>query len=166
MYEMFDEMYDLSNHKKADTIKWIIYGVVIALIIVGLVITMVKVFAPNDGDVLGASAFEIGTIDAEGKEERNTGFIRSKEFISVDGLSVDIQKDANIKYKLVYYTETVDGEPEYLSTTEFLTADLDKATIPATAKLVKIVIQPIGDAEVSNSELREYVSELTVTVGK
>ncbi len=158
--------YELYEHKRGDQVKWVIAFVLIALLIVGMVFTLVKVSNNESTNTLNSFAFEIGTIDAEGKEERNTAFIRSKDFISVDGLSVDIQKDANIKYKLVYYTETVDGEPEYLSTTEYLTADLDKATIPATAKLVKIVIQPIGDAEVSNSELREYVSELTVTIGK
>ncbi len=159
----------LQNHKRSDTIKWVIAFVLIAVLISAVIVLGVKLNAQITTATVGATAYEIGSLDDSGKPVDNTGFIVTKDYISANGLTVKIDKDANVQYKVYYFakSETDASASTFLSASEtWLKSDLDGTTIPEGADLVKIVIQPVGDAEVSLFEVIGYAKQLTVTYNK
>lgn len=106
--------------------------------------------------------YDIGTLDANGKVTKSTENIYLKDYITTDGLKVTIKEKADIQYKLYFYTE----DKTFVSASSaWLTADFD-GTVPATAKYVRIVIDPTEDAEVSALEVFGYANQLTVTYNK
>lgn len=153
-------------HQRRDNVKWVIAFVLIAVLLVGMVITFVKLADNETTKTVGVTAFEIGGLSAEGKEIKDTGCIRMKKAISVDGLEIKIVEDATVKYQVFYFGEDEDGNEQFLSASEALSADLDASSIPAGAKLCKVVIEPTMDAEVSLFEISGYANQLTITYNK
>lgn len=106
--------------------------------------------------------YDIGTLDANGKVTKSTENIYLKDYITTDGLKVTIKEKADIQYKLYFYTE----DKTFVSaSSSWLKADFD-GNVPATAKYVRVVIDPIEDAEVSVLEVFGYANQLTVTYNK
>lgn len=106
--------------------------------------------------------YDIGTLDANGKVTKSTENIYLKDYITTDGLKVTIKEKSDIQYKLYFYTE---DKTFVSSSSSWLKADLD-GNVPATAKYVRVVIDPIEDAEVSVLEVFGYANQLTVTYNK
>lgn len=158
-------MASLRTHQRRDTVKWVIAFILIAALIVGLAIALVKIDKQVNTVTLRSSAYEIGTLNESGQAAKNTGYIVTKDYVPADGLKVTLKSKADIQYKLFFYSENSKGEKEYVSATDMLSADF-AGTIPENAKFVKIVIQPIGDAEVSLLEINGYASQLTVVHNK
>lgn len=144
----------------------------VALIIlaVGMVVLflMVANMANNSVDVksVGAFAFEIGGLDAEGNEIKNTGCIRLKKAVNADGLEIVIDEEADIKYVVYFFSLNEDGEEVFLSKTDVLEADLEVSLIPEGAELAKVVIEPTMDAEVSFWEIEGYAGQLSISYNK
>lgn len=106
--------------------------------------------------------YDIGSLDVNGKVIKSSENIYTKDYINVDGLKVTIKEKADVQYKLFWYTE----DKTFVSASSaWLTADFD-GTVPATAKYVRVVIDPTEDAEVSALEVFGYASQLTVTYNK
>lgn len=154
---------------KSDKAKWLavaLAGVTLTAAVVGL---SVKVSKQDTTKELGASAYSIGLLDDEtGKayEEADKSGLATKKYYDLDGLKVEVAKNATVKYQVNYYDE----EKNFL-TVQTLTDDFDSANIPsaaATADFVKIEIIPLDDddGEVGVFEKSGYVKQLTVTVAK
>ena len=112
--------------------------------------------------VSAATGYDIGTLDANGKVTKSTENIYLKDYITTDGLKVTIKEKSDIQYKLYFYTE----DKTFVSaSSSWLKADFD-GDVPATAKYVRVVIDPIEDAEVSVLEVFGYANQLTVTYNK
>ena len=135
---------------------------IIAMIatIVGLAVTVSRSTAQK----LGGEAYEIGLLDAEGKEEKGDTAIRTRKGVTVDGLKCELEKDAKIKYQLFFY----DKDGKFLSASAELTGDYDDSGVPENAKTVKIMITPTADEDgkVSLIEVLGYADLLTVTTNK
>lgn len=160
-------MTSLRRHQKADTIKWIVVFVLVATLIAGLAVVFVKLDRQTTTASLRSTAYSIGTLDSKGEYEKNTGYIYTKDYVTADGLEITVSEDANVKYKVFYYSVDEDGVKTFLSASaDWLTADLDASTIPEGADVARIVIQPVGDAEVSLLEIAGYANQLTVTYNK
>ena len=160
-------MTSLRRHQKADTIKWIVVFVLVATLIAGLAVVFVKLDRQTTTASLRSTAYSIGTLDAEGEYEKNTGYIYTKDYVTADGLEITVSEDANVKYKVFYYSVDEDGVKTFLSASaDWLIADLDASTIPEGADVARIVIQPVGDAEVSLLEIAGYANQVTVTYNK
>jgi len=160
-------MTSLKRHQRADTVKWIIVFVLVAALVAGLAVVFVKMDRQTTTASLRSTAYSIGTLDAEGEYEKNTGYIYTKDYVTADGLEITVSEDANVKYKVFYYSVDEDGVKTFLSASaDWLTADLDAATIPEGADVARIVIQPVGDAEVSLLEIAGYANQVTVTYNK
>lgn len=153
-------------HQRRDNVKWVIAFILIAVLLVGMVITFVKLADNETTKTVSASAFEIGGLDEQGKEIKNTACIRMKNSVSVDGLSIALDKDATVKYTVFYFTVDENGDEVFLSKSDLLDADLDASSIPGTAEVCKIVIEPTMDAEVSLFEINGYANQLTITYNK
>lgn len=152
-----------ANNGTKNTIKRVILIVfILAMIatIIGLAVTVSRSTAQK----LGGEAYEIGLLNAEGKEEKGETAIRTRKGVTVDGLKCELEKDAKIKYQLFFY----DKDGKFLSSSGALTADYDGKSIPEGAETVKIMITPTADEDgkVSLIEVLGYANLLTVTTDK
>lgn len=146
---------------KISTIVLSIAVVLISVVLIGMIVKMTN--SETTKTVGGFYNYEIGLIDdTTGEELSGTSSIRTKDYVTTDGLTVEVKKDANVSYVIYFY----DTDKEFLSKTETLTADYDGTAIPEGAEYAKIVITPNNDAEVSWTEINGYQSKLTVTVNK
>lgn len=155
----------LRQHKRSDAVKWTIAFILIILLVgavVGMGIALNKQITTR---TLGATAYVVGNIDEQGLAAKDTATICTKDFVTVDGLKVEIAEKAEIRYKLFFYSENADGEKSFISATAFLTADFS-GTIPANAKYVKVVIDPLNDSDISLLEVRGYAAQLQVTYNR
>lgn len=157
----------MSNFKRrqsSDRIKWTIVFTLIALLLISMIFSFMKIEDSNSKKELGQNFFtySIGLIDEEGKELQGTTSIRTKKFHSVDGLECDIVEKATITYKVFFYDE----DKNFISVTSSLATDSDNSIVPETAKFFKLEISPTNDAEVSFSEINDYANMLNVSINK
>ena len=153
-----------NKFNRSNNVKWVITFVLIAMLIVSVVFVFVKLNKDEKTKTLGANSFTyaIGLLDAEGEYEQGTSSIYMKDFVSVDGLTVEVDEDATVKYKVFFFNE----DKEYIgSSDEDLSEDF-AGTIPTDAEYFKIMITPTNDAEVSWTEIGTYAGMITVTVNK
>ena len=158
---------------KSGRMKWLAVGLSLVSLTAAVVGLSVKVSKQETTKELGASAYAIGLLDDEtGKiptgdgVEVDKGGLATTKFYDVDGLKVEVAKNATVKYQVNYYDE----EKKFLAV-QTLTDDFDSANIPSTAstaEYVKIEIIPTDDddGEVSLLEKSGYVKQVTVTVAK
>ena len=146
---------------KISTILLTIAVVLISIVMIGVIVKMTR--SETTKTVGGFYNYEIGLLDdTTGEELSGTSSIRTKDYVTTDGLTVEVKKDANVSYVIYFY----DTDKEFLTKTETLTADYDGTAIPEGAEYAKIVITPNNDAEVSWNEINGYQNKLTVTVNK
>lgn len=157
-------MSSFNKRLNANKIKWIITFVLIAMLSIAVVFAFVKIDKNQKTKTLGTNSFTyaIGLLDAEGEYVQGTSSIYTKDFTSVDGLTVEIKEDATITYKLFFY----DADKGFVDKTSDLSLNYDGSSIPATAEYFKVMITPTNDAEVSFFEIGTYAGQLTVTVNK
>ena len=103
-------------------------------------------------------SWEKGLIAVDGGDVRGTIAIRTKDFVPINGLIVDLRDNAGITYQIFWYDE----HKVFISCTEELVVDFDMTQRPELAEYARFMIKPINDPEVSRSEIQEYASELTV----
>lgn len=148
--------------RKGKKTALIVAGVLGVVLTAGLIVGLVK---EDRKDVGGLFSYEIGTLDESGKETKgDTSAIRMTKYHSVEGLNVELEKDATVKYEIFFYDE----DKNFLTSLE-QTDDYDEAELPeaaATAEYFKIVVTPNADAEVSKGEISKYEKQLEVTVNK
>lgn len=162
-------MAKLRRFVKSDKAKWLavaLAGVTLTAAVVGL---SVKVSKQETTKELGASAYAVGLLDdSTGKlhEEVDKSGLATTKFYNVDGLKVEVAKNATVKYQVNYYDE----DKKFLAV-QTLTEDFDSADIPSSAleaEYVKIEIVPTDDddGKVSLLEKAGYVKQVAVTVAK
>lgn len=149
------------NRKKLDLIFKIIVCVLLVALIGGVTYAIVRVAQKEDTKEISSLAYKIGALDDNGDFVKNTASIVSKDFVSTDGLTIKLQENADVSYKVYFF----DTDKAFVSATEAQSADY-VGTIPENAKFSKIVITPLHDAEVSIFEMSGYAKQLTVTVNK
>lgn len=160
---------ELKKHKKADKMKWIVTTILIGVLSVGLIAVGVKVSNNEKTKTIDSSAwtYEIGAIDDNGDYLRDTSSTVMKDFVTTDGLKIDIQDDATVKYSVHFYNE----DKEFIGTMENITEDFEFSALPTdsefvNAEFVKVEVTPTNDAEVSFFEINSYVGQLSITVNK
>ena len=161
------------TYKATDTgwkgkIKGKIFALIVTLVLVAIIITLF-IFGAQIGkldktDELSArNGYEKGLLSLDaGKEIRGTTAIRSKEYIPIDGLHVDLKDNAGITYQLFFYN----SEKAFISASSEMAADFDNAQIPVEAEFARVMIKPTNDPEVSTSEIKDYAGELLVEWAK
>lgn len=155
----------MNNNVKKAKLKWQTKLLIVSLAVVTLVLTItlcafgVKLNKLDKTDELHPrKSWEKGLIAVDGGDVRGTVAIRTKDFVPINGLTVDIRDNAGITYQIFFYDE----HKVFLSCTEELVVDWDRSQLPELAEYARFMIKPINDPEVSRSEIQEYASELTV----
>ncbi len=155
------------EHERKDAIKWIVTAILLVAIITTLVVVIVKVNINDKTTTVGYRSYEIGTLSETGEFTKSNEAIVTKEYITVKGLTVELKEDAKVQYRVFYYTKDNEtGKMTFVSATELTSSDLAVNAIPETAQYAKILIVPTRDSEVSDKEVRDYVSQVTVTHSK
>lgn len=156
--------YELSAHKRSDTVKW----VVIFLLVIGIIGAVVALFVQMDRQTtvteLGPEAYKVGAMDAEGNEDDADTSIVTRNAFTTDGLKVELAEDATVTYELFFYDE----DDAFISSTGALATDFLGLTTPLNAETAKIVITPTEDEDgkVSLTEVWGYADQLTVTMDR
>ena len=154
---------------KAKTKKWFKIGgmVIAAVLTLGAVTTIASRCESEDEKTLSTFDYEIGALsDTDGKKVKNdkSGLV-SKDMYAIGGLSVDLEKDADVMYQLNFYDE----EKAWVSQTTYK-RDFDDSEVEALKAqgiaYVRVEIIPLEDEDetVSLLEKRGYVKQVTVTV--
>ena len=140
--------------------------IILAFVMIAICLVMVQKTGDDGRREVGAFAWEIGGLDAEGNEIKNTACIRMKDGVSVDGLEIVIAEEADIKYSVFFFSVDEDGEETLVGVVADQTADLDATSIPEGAEVCRVVIQPTMDAEVGLFEINGYAQQLTITFNR
>ena len=119
-------------------------------------------------DVSSTFGYETGLLDTEtGRDKSGATACRTKNFVPVKGLVVDVdEKAGDISYNIFYY----DADKAFLKkTTTALKVDYEAAkdsSLPSDAKYVRIVFEHANDKDISSSDIRTYAKTYTVTYDK
>lgn len=151
----------MSSFKKrmsATNIKLIVSFVLIAILSIAVVFAFVKIDRNEKTKTLGANSFTyaIGILDSEGDYEQGTTSIYTKDYHSVDGLTIEVKDDATVTYKVFFYDENQD----------FINMSSDLSEVPDNAEYFRVMITPTNDAEVSFFEIDDYAEQLTIRINK
>ena len=153
----------LRSHKKSDMIKWILV-LIVGIALIGAVIGLaVKLNRSTTDERLGSEAYSIGIIDEDGeidKSEKTSIYTRNA--IKVDGLTIELAKDAEVTYSLFFYNK----KGKFVESKDYTTTDFKSADVPEGATSVRIVITPTDDDEITLTEIKGYANQLTVRFKK
>lgn len=157
----------MSNYKRLGSInlKWIISLVLIVLLSVAVVFAFVKIDNMETTKTIGGNSFNysIGLINDEtGEYEQGTSSIYTKNYFNVDGLTIEVDEDSTVSYKVCFYDE----DQNFISMTDSLTENFDGSTTPENAEFFRIMITPTNDVEVNWTEIGLYSNMITVSVSK
>lgn len=154
-------MSTLNKHVKSDKVKWALTAIVLILLI-GAVVGLSVILNRNiRTKTLLSVDYEIGAISATGEAEESKVAIRMKNLEKVDGMEIELAKDAEVTYEVFYY----DADEAFLSKSGSLSASLKNPTVE-NAEYFKIVIYTAEEAEVNVFGIVGLASQLTVTVQK
>ena len=153
----------MARKGKATIIATIAAIVAVAALAVGISSSL-RVSEVETTKELGSGAYSIGLLDdTTGKvpEKADESGLSTDKFYKLDGLKVEVAKNATVKYQ----------EDKKFLTVQTLTYDYNSENLPAEAagaKFVRIEIIPTDDDDntVSWLEKSGYVEQLTVTVLK
>lgn len=151
------------SHRSNNKTKQIIIGVIIAVLLIGMAGTIWIMNSKIKTRDISSYSYEVGILDNQGRAVEDNSALRSKDFITADGLTVTVSENASVKYQLYFYDE----DKQFVEASETLTTDYTEAVTEGVA-YVKIVITPTADKDgiVSNSEVVPYADQIKVTVNR
>lgn len=149
--------------KSKNTFRSVLLVIVILALLASVVTLFVMLDRQTSTTVIGGEAYSIGTLNDSGEAVEGDASIYLRKAVTVDGLKVEIAKDANVTYKLYFF----DQNGKFVSATSEQTANFD-GVIPENAASVRVLITPIEDEDgkVSLIEVLGYAKQVTVTVNK
>lgn len=160
----------MARFKKKTNLAHVVTIVLVALIVFGAIVGIVKLV--DDNHVVLSTAFAKGNL-VSGLHQDSEQHIYLKDEIAITNLKIERDFDAKISYKIVFYNEN----KEYVAETDSLTTNWDikdHAEDFASegkfdgAKYCRIVIEPTADenGKISAFEVLEYAGQLTITYTK
>ena len=123
----------LKNKLKSNKFKFAALGTAVVLLFCAVIGMGIALFSKLETTKkVKASDFAIGTISVEtGSYVDSKQSIYMEDMESVKGLKIEVSEDAQVTYKVAYYTE----DENFISMSESTNEDLDATTIPASAAL-------------------------------
>ena len=157
---------------KAEKTKKIVGIAVAALSVLGVALggasLIMQINSEKTKTVSSTFGYEVGLLDDETGRNKTVGTAwRTKDFVPVDGLVIDVDEDEDsISYNIYYY----DNDKAFLSKTSTeLKVDytaVEDSALPSDAEYVRIVFQHENDTDISSSDIRAYTAYYTVTYNK
>lgn len=137
----------------------IVVFVLIAVLSVGLICTVCSLNRNIKTRDIAWTEYSVGAFDESGKiVEDDKSSLITKDFITVEGMKIELEEDAEITYKVFFYNEDQ----------EFISSQEGETEIVEGAKYMRIQITPTADedGEISLLEKSGYAKQLSVTVNK
>ena len=158
----------------ANKLKFIVIFILIAVLMAGMIFSIVKIVNMDDTKKLSSLNYEIGAIDSYGKFVKDTSTIITKDYVTLDGLKVTLKKGASVSVAIALFNKNgaLVETPTFLnvSNDQDIVYTFDKANYSTEdeVKPVKaaIMIKPLHDSEVSWNEIPGYVKQVTVVYNK
>lgn len=147
--------------KKKTKLMIIVISAVLAFVTLLSVFTAIRLSDTIKTKDVSWTAYSVGSISEDGNLEDNKKAICTKDFITVDGLTCELDEEAEISYRLFYY----DKDSKFISSSSFLNEDTTSVTVE-NAEFIRIVIIPTKDVEIGLTDIYKYAKQLTVTVNK
>ena len=118
-------------------------------------------------EISSTFGYEVGLLDDETGRDKSGGTAwRTKDFVSINELAVDVdEEDGSVSYTLYYYDE----DKAFLSKGSTLSLDYKVATDtekPSDAEYVRIVFTHANDTDISTSDIRDYTDLYKVSYSK
>ncbi len=166
-------MRKVRSYIKRDRVRGIIQSILIIGLLVAVIalgVRLAKNETENNKTILALDSYQVGTLSIDGDEPEiitTSGIdIISRSPISLDGLEINIDKDADISYSLYYLDKDGVGLEESDNFTKDFVAD--EAELPTGATHAYVIIHPNNDDDntISLIEQRDYVNQLTVSYNK
>lgn len=155
---------NMEKRKKANIVKLIIVAVVFVGLIGAVIGLSIQLNRRSDTVIIGGDSYSIGIIKDNGDIDTsaNTG-IYMRKAVTVKGLKVALNEDANIKYRLFFY----DAKDNFVSASGVLAKDFE-GKIPEDAAFVRVLITPTDDEDgkVSPVEVLGYAEQLQVRTAR
>jgi len=108
-------------------------------------------------DALSANAYIVGTLDANGEFAKDGSEFVTEDFITVDGLQINVKENAKLSYQIYFYDEN----KEFISSTNDFGVSYN-GTIPENAEFFKIEINPTEDTDISEWDIINYSAQIEV----
>ena len=77
----------LKQHKRADAVKWTVVFILIAVLLAGMIFSIVKITNAEDTREISPLAYKIGKLDDNGEYVEDTSCIVTKDFLNVEGMT-------------------------------------------------------------------------------
>ena len=145
-----------SNKRKITALFVLVALIVTALI--GVIITLDRTITT---ETLASIDYKIGALDEDGKFDDSKASIVTKDFNTVDGLTVEFNEDAEVTVKIFFYDE----DEKFVSATEELSSDYTFVETDGV-KYFKVVITPTDDNDITLFEKSGYAKQVTITINK
>lgn len=147
-------------------IRWksLIAGALAVLLLFGAVFGATKLFG-NDSKKIGASAFAVGDIDADGVYKESEVAIYTKDSFLCEGLKIVPKFEGNAEYQIFYF----DSTDTFIGASDVMTKGYE-GTNPE-AERARIVIRPEAPEDVEEFKIRfweiaKYAKYFTITVDR
>lgn len=152
--------------RKPNVLRILIYvlvAVMSAALLGGAIFGIMKLVEYNNSETKSPSLnWQVGALDANGDYRATKGSIYTKDPFDCQGLTVELDFEANVSYQIYFY----DSEVKFISSTAVMTDNFKSENIPVIAAKARIVVTPKNDNDISSSERRSYAKQLTITVLK
>lgn len=149
--------------KKRTKTLIIIAFILIAALSISLIVAFTRIDKGIKTRDISWTEYSIGAFDESGKAIESKEALITKDFITVDGATFELEEDAKISYQVLCYN----ADKEYIATVDGPT-DGTAVTFAEGTKYMRIQINPTADedGEISLLEKSGYAKQLTVTVNK
>ena len=155
------------TEKKKNKLKtWLMIGA-IALCVIMLIGVFVKLGNMETTRKLDATNYAVGTISTtDGKINESRQNIYTKDLLKVEDISITLDEDATISYKVFFYDE----DKAFIDATSSLTADFDASDISSGAEYCRVVITPAQvdgeNVNINAFNMTRYTSQINIVVAK
>lgn len=145
------------THKKKNTL-FIVGAILLGILVISAIISLgTRLGSSQSYDKLSSSDYVVGTLNTAGEFDKSAECFVTEDYITVDGLKVIVEDDANLSYKLFFYDEN----KTFISNTSAFAVTYN-GLIPETAEYFKIVIDPTNDSDISLYDIIKYSSDVDV----
>lgn len=135
----------------------VVITLLVALIAIAVVSLGVRLGTSQTYTALSSEDYVVGTLNADGEFAKDGGTIVTEDFIEIDGLKVDLDENSKLSYKLHFFNE----DKEFISSTNAWGVDYN-GTIPEDAEYFKVSIHPVEDDDISQFDILNYTSKISV----
>ena len=154
----------MARKKLKTNFKQIISAVLVCVLFIGIIGGLSSILT-NDMKKISPLSFDVGALDSVGKEKKSNTDLYTKEYFECQGLTIEVDLDSELKYKVFYYRD----DKSFINSTGTLTDTYEKGDDFANAKYARVMVTPTleeGDKKLTSLNKYKYAKNITIEVYK